>query len=107
MPSHLLLCPGGSMLCRSDTIALTSRRITNVCDTTLTHCRSTDHSKGEHPRFASVCLLLERGPESLLSQWNLTSLASCVKLHARGKQKVSYDISRFSLIPHGPSISVD
>ena len=97
----------GPGCCRSDTVALTSKQITKICDTTLIYCRSTDHSKAEHPRFASACLILEHGPESLLSQWNLTSLAGCIKLHARGKQKISYDISRFSLIPHGPSISVD
>lgn len=98
LPSQLLL---------RDTVSLTSRQIMNVSDATLIYWRSTDCNKTEHPRFISFSLILENGPESFLSQWNLRSLAGCVKLHARGKQEISYDISRFSLTPHRPSISVD
>lgn len=58
-------------------------------------------------RTSEVHSILEHGPEFLLLQWNLITPAGCVKLCARGKQNVSYDISRFSSTPHSPSISAD
>lgn len=92
---------GGSAYCCSDTIALTSRQIISIRDNILINTANWDiqgllqSAVGTWPRV--LALTVE----------NLTSLAIYVILHARGKQKVSYDISRFYLVPHSPSISVD